>query len=74
MTNYKNDLELAKSYDFNIVEQLFEYILESYLNGNFAQTGKILNELEDIVIFIDWLDMQNFCKPLSLINMYFIYK
>ena len=67
MTN----LSIAKTYDFLIVEQLYNYIIESYLNGNYTQVSTILHELNDITLFIDWLDLQNFCKPLSLLNCYF---
>jgi len=32
---------LAKEFDFNYISDYYEYIIESYINGNFSQVRKL---------------------------------
>jgi uncharacterized membrane protein len=58
---------LAKSYDFKEGYEYYEYIVASYINGQFAQMESLFNKLgkEDRKDFIRWVN-DNYENELKL--------
>ena len=51
-----------KGLDFNSIEDIFEYILESKINGNYKQTKELINKLskKQFNSFCDYFQCANY--------------
>ena len=55
----KKDIQ---SLDFKTIEEYFEYIVDSKINGNYNQANELFNDLSKTQKkdFIDWLQMMEY--------------
>lgn len=53
--------KLIKSYDFETIEDYFNYILESEINGQRSQVISLIKLLSNIqkANFLNWIDLTN---------------
>lgn len=60
-----------KEYEFNTIEDYFNYIVESKINGNFSQVKNLLKELdkEQKKYFIQYLNIMDINKD-EYINIF----
>lgn len=52
------DLKLVNSYDFNNIDDLYNYIFDSYINGNKEQSKELFNQLWNKNSFFDFIKNQ----------------
>ena len=68
-----DNLSIAKDYEFETIEEFYQYIADSFTNGNFQQVADLMYQLSDLPDFIDWLKDSNnsglsFSNRISLID------
>ena len=53
---------IFKQYDFTTMEELFNYIVDSKINGNYSQVRQILGELKPVELrqFINYFSDRNY--------------
>ena len=51
--------QYIKSLEFEEIEEVYNYIIESEVNGNFSQCKELINKLsiKQFKSFIDWLQL-----------------
>jgi hypothetical protein len=67
--------EIYKTYDLESMEDFFDYIVCSKVNGNFSQVRRLISELtkEEKKSFINWCNASNASYPESNAVGDFIY-
>ena len=61
--------QYIKYLEFNTLEEFFNYIVESEINGNYSQTKQFIKRLSgsQFLSFLQWLEMEEYS------NVPFIY-
>lgn len=52
------DLQLALKYDFNNIDDLYNYTFDSYINGNKKQSKELFNQLWNKKAFLEFIKGQ----------------
>lgn len=67
------DLKLVNSFDFNDIDHLYNYIFDSYINGNKKQSKEFFNHLWDKKAFLEFIkDQRIFKESYSYIYIQFL--
>jgi len=63
---------IFESYDFTTMEEFYNYIVESKINGNYSQVAKLIKEMskKDTRSFIQWCETERDGQPASTIGDY----